>query len=147
MRRPTAPSAQDCVEIQNLYAYYNLTSDSGDAEAYADCWTDARELSIKAIEFSVKGRDNFTAVKKKDKEGRAGKYRRHWNGSIFLEKVDDNTLRGRCYLDGYNGSPGSLPAFADAGVYDDLIIRVDGQWRFRSRSITMDGSSWVPPPP
>jgi len=31
MPRPPAPAAQDYVEIQNLYAYYNLVSDAGDA--------------------------------------------------------------------------------------------------------------------
>ena len=146
MRRPRAPSAQDYVEIQNLYAYYNQTSDEGDAEAYAGCWTDDGELSIKALNFSVKGRENFIAFKKKDKDGRAGKYRRHWNGSIFLEMVDEHTVRGRCYLHGFNGMPGSLPTFADAGLYEDLIVKIDGQWRFKRRSLAMDASSWTPPP-
>jgi hypothetical protein len=30
MPRPPAPPAQDYVEIQNLYAFYNLSSDAGD---------------------------------------------------------------------------------------------------------------------
>src|SRR5438477_464383 len=35
-----ALSAQDHVDIQNLYARYNLTSDAADAEGYAACFTD-----------------------------------------------------------------------------------------------------------
>jgi hypothetical protein len=46
-------------------------------------------------------------------------------------------VRGRCYLHGFNGMPGSLPNFADAGVYEDLILKVNGEWRFASRSITL----------
>jgi hypothetical protein len=145
MRRPAAPAAQDYAEIQNLYAYYNLTSDAGDAEAYASCWTEDGALRIAQLDFLVQGRANLIAFKKKDKAGRAGKYRRHWNGAIFLEQIDERTVRGRCYLHGLNGVPGSLPDLADAGVYEDLIVRVDGEWRFASRSITMDGSHWTPP--
>ncbi|MGE3702019.1 MAG: hypothetical protein AB7G08_25030, partial [Hyphomicrobiaceae bacterium] len=45
----------------------------------------------------------------------AAPYRRHWNGSVHLEKIDDNTVRGRCYLLAFNGKPKSLPAIADCG--------------------------------
>jgi hypothetical protein len=144
-RRPPTPDAQDCAEIHNLYAYYNLTSDAGDAEAYVSCWTDDGALRIPELGFEMKGRDALIAFKKKDKAGRAGKYRRHWNGAIFLERLDERTVRGRCYLHGLNGMPGTLPDLADAGVYEDLIVKVDGEWRFASRTITMDASSWRPP--
>ena len=146
MRRPSAPAPEDYVEIQNLYACYNLASDAGDAEAYAGCWTEDGELAIAQLNFSVKGRANLIAFKKQDKARRSGNYRRHWNGSIFLERLDDRTVRGRCYLEGFDGVPGSLPELADAGVYDDLIVQVGGQWCFAKRSITMDGSRWTPPP-
>ena len=145
MGRPTAPAAQDYLEIQNLYALYNLTSDAGDAEAYAGCWTEDGALSIPQLKFRVEGRAELTAFKKQDKERRGGRYRRHWNGSVCLEKIDDDTVRGRCYLQGYNGLPGSLPELADVGTYEDRIVRVEGEWRFASRIITMDGSNWTPP--
>jgi SnoaL-like protein len=145
MPRPTAPPPQDYVEIQNLYGYYNLSSDAGDAEAYAGCFTDDGVLTINHLNFTVKGRADLIAFKEKDKAGRAGRYRRHWNGSIFLEKVDERTVRGRCYLHGFNGMPGSLPELADVGAYEDLIVKVGGEWRFASRTIMMDGSRWQPP--
>ena len=59
--------------------------------------------------------------------------------------IDETTVRGRCYLHGLNGMPGSLPDLADAGVYEDLIVKVDGEWRFARRNLTMDGSQWTPP--
>jgi len=145
MRRPPSPPAQDYVEIQNLYAYYNLTSDSGDAEGYASCWTEDGKLIIAKLNFEMAGRNNLRAFKKGDKAGRDGRYRRHWNAAIFLEWVDDQTVHGRCYLHGLNGSPGSLPELADAGVYEDIIRKEDGQWRFSRRSIAMDASQWQPP--
>lgn len=145
MPRPPAPAAQDYVEIQNLYAYYNLVSDAGDAEAYAGCFTDDGVLNINHLKFTVKGRADLIGFKEKDKAGRGERYRRHWNGSIVLETIDDHTVRGRCYLHGFNGLPGSLPELADVGVYEDLIVKVAGEWRFASRTIMMDGSRWTPP--
>ena len=35
MAKPGRIAAQDYVDIQNLYAYYNLCSDAGDADGYA----------------------------------------------------------------------------------------------------------------
>ena len=145
MQRSTAPSPDDYVAIQNLYARYNLTSDAGDAEAYADCWTEDGELTIAHLEFSVRGRPALLAFKNRDKAGRRGAYRRHWNGSLYLEQVDASTVRGRCYLQAFNGMPGNLPELADVGVYDDLVVKTDGVWRFARRSLAMDASRWTPP--
>ncbi len=140
-----ALSAQEYVEIQNLYARYNHMSDAGDAEGYAACFTDDGVLEIDPLGVRVQGRASFVAFKQKDAAGRGGRYRRHWNGSLHLEKLDASTVRGRCYFHGYNGKPGELPVFADAGVYDDRIVRVDGVWRFARRHIALDASSWTAP--
>ena len=137
--------AQDYVDIQNLYARYNLMSDVGDAEGYASCFTDDGVLQIDPLGVKVQGRASFVTFKQKDAAGRGGRYRRHWNGSLHLEKIDADTVRGRCYFHGFNGKPGELPVFADAGVYEDRIVRVGGDWRFVRRHITMDASSWTAP--
>ena len=138
-------SAQDYVDIQNLYARYNLMSDAGDPEGYAACFTDDGMLQIDPLGVKVQGRPSFVAFKQKDAAGRGGRYRRHWNGSLHLEKIDADTVRGRCYFHGYNGKPGELPVFADAGVYEDRIVRTGSGWRFARRHITMDASSWTAP--
>jgi 3-phenylpropionate/cinnamic acid dioxygenase small subunit len=138
-------SAQDYVEIQNLYARYNHMSDAGDAEGYAACFTDDGMLVIDPLGVAVHGRAAFVTYKQKDAAGRGGRYRRHWNGSLLLEPVDADTVRGRCYFHGFNGTPGELPVFADAGVYEDRIVRVAGTWRFSRRHITLDGSTWSAP--
>ena len=137
--------AQDYVDVQNLYARYNHASDAGDAETYAACFTDDGVLQIDPVGVLVQGRASLVAYKQKDAAGRGGRYRRHWNGSLWLEPVDADTVRGRCYFHGYNGTPGQPPVLADAGVYDDRIVRVGGVWRFARRHITLDGSTWTPP--
>jgi hypothetical protein len=143
---PAALTAQEFAEIQNLYAAYNLASDAGDAERYAACFTDDGELLIDPLGVSVRGRANFVTYKQRDAAGRGGRYRRHWNGSLHLEKIRPDTVRGRCYFHGYNGVPGEPPTLGDAGVYDDTIVREDGTWKFARRHLTLDATAWTPPP-
>jgi hypothetical protein len=138
-------SAQDYVEIQNLYAGYNLASDAGDAEAYASCFTEHGVLEIEPLGVTIRGRTDLAMFKQRDREGRGGRYRRHWNGSLHLESIDVDTVRGRCYLQAFNGIPGQLPVLSDCGVYEDLLVRVDGVWKFARRRLTMDGSTWSAP--
>jgi 3-phenylpropionate/cinnamic acid dioxygenase small subunit len=142
----TTVSAQDHAEIQNLYARYNHCSDAGDAEGYAACFTADGALEIEPRGFRVEGRANLTAYKAQEAAGRAGRYRRHWNGSLHLERIGADTVRGRCYFQGFNGRPGELPVFCDAGVYEDTIVRVDGAWLFARRRLAIDGSRPLPPP-
>lgn len=138
-------SAQDHADIQNLYARYNHTSDQGDADGYAACFTEDGILQIDPLGVTVQGRATLIAYKQKDAANRRGRYRRHWNGSLLLEQLDANTVRGRCYFHGFNGTPGELPVLGDAGVYDDRIVRVAGAWKFSRRHLTLDGSTWVAP--
>jgi hypothetical protein len=133
----TTVKPDDYVEILNLYSAYNLSSDEGDAEWYASLFTPDGELHGT---YDVKGRDALAAYKRKDKAGRTTIYRRHWNGSIHLEQIDADTVRGRCYLFGYNGDPGKLPHMTHAGVYTDTIKRVDGAWKFAERRLRFDGT-------
>jgi 3-phenylpropionate/cinnamic acid dioxygenase small subunit len=139
-------TAQEYADIQNLYAAYNLASDAGDAEAYAACFTDDGELHIQPLAVTVRGRASFVDFKRKDKAGRGRAYRRHWNGSLHLAKIDGDTVRGRCYFHGYNGQPGQLPTLGDCGVYEDTIVRRGGAWKFARRSLTLDASTWSAPP-
>ena len=135
-------AAQDYVEILNLYAQYNLCSDAGDADGYADCFSSNGKLELVEAQIKVTGRENFVAFKKRDFAGRPHIYRRHWNGSIHLEKVDDNTVIGRCYLLAFNGEPTVLPHIADCGVYRDEGVKENGRWKFAHRLLKMDATTF-----
>ena len=102
MTKQNSLSAQDYLDIQNLYALYNLSSDDADSETYASCVTDDGVLEAATIGISVSGREALIAHKERDKAGRGGKYRRHWNGSLYLERQSDGSVLGRCYLVAYN---------------------------------------------
>lgn len=132
--------AIDYFTIQNLYARYNLCSDAGDAEGYADCFTTDGELRVMPRGLVVKGRANLVTYKIADKASRADLYRRHVNGSLHLEPLGAGGVRGRCYLQAFNGTPGELPYQTVCGVYTDTILKEDGQWRFSVRDLLVDGS-------
>lgn len=91
-------TAQEYADIYNLYAYYNLSSDTGAPEEYAACFTPDGVMEVAGGRMLVKGRQDLTTYKRNDQAGRGGRYRRHWNGSIYLEKLADGSVRGRCYV-------------------------------------------------
>lgn len=141
-------SADDMFAIHNLYAKYNLYSDAGDPEGYADCLTEDAVLTVEPMGVRIQGRAAFLEHKRRDVASRDGRYRRHWNGNLMIEPADGATAEvgmaiGRCYLLAYNGEPGALPAVADCGVYEDVLVRdAHGAWRFKRRNLVMDGSTW-----
>ena len=134
-------AAQDYTEIQNLYACYNMCSDAGDSEGYASCFTEDGALNNQTFETTIQGRQQLVAFKIKEAGARKDKVRRHWNGSLYLERIDDDAVRGRCYLHGYTGEPGQFAELRDAAVYEDLIVRQDGEWKFAKRILMMDASA------
>jgi hypothetical protein len=141
---PAGLSADDFFAIQNLYARYNLCSDEGEVEGYADCFTEDGVLELQPLGFKVAGREELRAHKERDMKSRGGRYRRHWNGSLHLEAAGPGAVRGRCYLVAYNGERSELPAIGDVGVYDDKVVKcADGKWRFSRRLLVMDAGTWT----
>ena len=130
-------TGDEYAEVTNLYAYYNLSSDGGTPEEYASCFTLDGILKFNG-ELFQQGRKALIEFKREDQGGRQGRYRRHWNGSIHLDKLDAGTIRGRCYLQAFNGDPGDEPILSDTAVYEDLIVKVDGYWKFAVRDLAFD---------
>ena len=90
-----AAFAEAYAAIRNLYARYNWCSDEGDADGYADCFTEDGELSIPGIGMHVRGRENLREFKRQDKAPQRDRIRRHWNSGLLLEAVGDGgAMRG-----------------------------------------------------
>ncbi|MCE2462960.1 MAG: nuclear transport factor 2 family protein, partial [Dehalococcoidia bacterium] len=66
-------SALDYAEIHNLYAFYNLSSDSGAPEDYASCFTEDGEMIVAQRGLIAKGRADLVTYKRNDQASRGGR--------------------------------------------------------------------------
>lgn len=133
-------------EIANLYAFYNLCSDGGDAEGYARCFTRDGVMDQVSRQLVISGYEALVAYKRQDAASRGPRYRRHWNSGLYLRHESAMSIRGACYLFAYNGDPGQLPVTQACGVYDDTIVLEEGEWKFSCRKLTMDARIDMPLP-
>jgi hypothetical protein len=124
-------SAQDYMEIQQLYARYNVAIDSGDAEAYAATFT------ADGVFNNFAGHDALVGFIKIWRERLNGANRRHWNSNLLISG-DGNNATGSVYL--LLLDIGSKPAgIAGVGSYTDSLIKTPKGWRFTKRTTHMEG--------
>ncbi len=131
--------AIDYEEIRQLLARYNTAIDLGDAAGWAACFTPDGVFECSGLpEGSPFGgryegpevlRD-YATMHHTVSKGRA----RHWNANMLIEG-DGTTATMLCYLLAL--SSGSRIA-GSTGIYRDELRKIDGQWRFAARHITMD---------
>jgi actinorhodin biosynthesis protein ActVIA len=123
-------STQDYIDIEQLYATYNHSIDSGDAQAWAGTFTPDGTFNKFA------GHDQLVGFIAQWKEKMNGGNRRHWNtnlrivpskdgaeASVFLMLLDVGT------------KPASIVA---TGMYSDTLVKTAAGWRFKSRQTKMD---------
>lgn len=122
-------SADDYIEIQQLYAKYAQTLDLGDAEGWANTFTpdgvfgeSVGHEQLRAFADGFMG--NF--------DGAA----RHWNSQLVITPTADGAS-GSCYL--LLVDTRSQPAgITVAGIYQDEIVKTASGWRFKERVFSMD---------
>src|SRR5436190_3233780 len=77
-------TTQDYVDIQQLYARYNLAIDTGDGEGWAGTFT-----ADGVFNSSNKGHDGLVQFIKDWREKRDGANRRHLNSNLVLKATQD----------------------------------------------------------
>lgn len=123
-------TTQDYVDIQQLYARYNVAIDAANAEAYADTFT------ADGVFNTFNGRDALLGFAR----GYTGTNRRHWNTNLVITPTPDGA-KGSVYLFLLDVST-RPPSISTAIQYDDTLVRTPQGWRFKKRITKMDG----PPP-
>jgi len=120
-------TVEDRVEMMELVARYNQAIDSGDAEGYADTFTEAGVFQI-AGQPEVRGREQLI-----DMVQRLGpRNSRHWVNNIVIDGDGDSATM-RCYLAVLRDRQ-----ITSTGKYVNILVRVDGAWRFLRRDYTGD---------
>jgi len=137
-----ATAADDRAAIKNLQARYMFALDWQDPAAYAATFAEDGVLVSAVAEARgrsairgevVKMRDNDRATA--DKERLRPFSRRHVITNLVLQIHGDHAS-GRAYWAGYNNDdPERRPYVESYGHYEDEMIKVNGQWLFKKRTI------------
>jgi hypothetical protein len=118
----------DRMEILDLCSRYNYFVDTDCAEQWADTFT--KDGTFEGPAGRAEGRDELIAFCHSLAEQFPGG--RHFTDNHLFEVRDDVVLH-RCFL--------SFQVPADSGTdvmllgYEDEVVKVDGDWRFRTRRV------------
>ena len=123
-------SAQDYIDIEQLYATYNHAIDSGDGEAWAATFTPDGTFN------KFTGHDQLVGFIKRWKEEMNGGNRRHWNTNLRIVPSKDGATAS-VFLMLVDVSTKSIVA---TGMYNDTLVKTANGWRFKTRATKMDAA-------
>jgi len=133
--------SEDMLAIQQQIARYSYTFDSGDAEGWADVFTDdgswefysagATEPTTK-LEGHVALRD-FCAKRFSERRGGATSY--HHQSCIVFDELTADSARVRAMLIITVHVPGEQAQVYMTGVYQDQWVRTPHGWRIKYRAL------------
>jgi hypothetical protein len=130
-------SADDYIEIQQLYARYNNAIDSGDAEGYAATFVPDGTFN------TFTGHDALVGFIHNWREKMGGANRRHWNTNLTITPTADGAA-GSVYLllVDVGARP---PAIQAAAKYEDQLVKTADGWRFKKRVTHGEGPAPAAP--
>jgi hypothetical protein len=125
----TSLTAQDLVDIQQLYAKYNWALDSGDSEGYASTFMPDGVFNTNVgHDAIVKFADTFHAG--------LGSHVRHWNTNLMILPAPGGAS-GQVYL--VLVDFGTKPAtIVTSASYSDELVKTAQGWRFKKRATKGD---------
>lgn len=125
-----ALSAEDKIAIMELAARYNQAIDSGAGEGWAATFTE--DGVFESAQGEVKGRAELVKYVDDGAERRRERGTRHWNNNMVIEG-DGDAATLSCYLHLMSGAE-----VAATGTYEDTLKKVNGDWKFARRRVTID---------
>jgi len=127
---------EDCEEIRRLYARYAWTTDNGEWEARAACFTRDGSFEAPGIDKII-GRAALIKAGSGYKASLGAARTQHVCTNIQFD-LDGDRGEGGCYFQYYLTRDG-VSALQAVGFYHDQFRKLDGKWLFESRSVTIDG--------
>jgi hypothetical protein len=152
---PPAPSltALDYIEIEQLVYRYGWALDSGadNGFAYADLYAPGgifTGTNQGPGGRSYQGRDQLAALARGGKRGPA--FVSHYVTNVIIEPAPDGAV-GRTYVaifDIGNGGNGAKSRLDHGGLYNDVYVKTESGWRFKTRTYyeSKSGEPVQPPP-
>ena len=121
---------QDYMEIQQLYAKYYQSYDSGDPDAWASVFTP---------DGNFNGTKGTEALKNVIRNGPAkGTNVRHWMSNLLLIPIDD-AVQAKVYVLQFDTRAQPITAITYSR-YDDLLVKVNNTWLFKEKLRSTDTS-------
>ena len=126
----------DKLAIEELIARYNHSIDALDMATWLDCWSD--DAIMDGIGQYLVGKAAIKGFADGYEKNYASKMPggRHFTVNI-ASKIEGSQATSRSYLQLWS-TQAKGPQIAFTGVYDDLLVKQDGQWRFRGRKMVQD---------
>lgn len=125
-------SIEDMILIQNLTARYALAMDEGRFDDWLEFWCkDEPCFENPAGQFI--GKEGFERLLPILRERTVGKRHFMTNSAI---SVDGNNATQTCYM--LITARSTTPSVLATAVYRDILVKVDGDWKFKKRAIEFD---------
>lgn len=127
-------TADDFMEINQLFSKYNYDIDNGYGEAWADDFT--KDGVFQDPSWCAIGRDSLIGVVGRTPKPGHDLVHRHVHslGPIIYSDRDHATIHSTVVLITETGF-GKQGGVAITGSYDDKLTRVNGQWKFAYRFV------------
>ena len=148
---PGRLTAQDRLDIQELYWRYAHGHDFRDAELVASAFAEDGVFQVSPTRATVGRKQIFESLSAGFAGRGADSGRRHWQNAWRITPTPEGA-RGRVYwfalevgtgnpidglpVDGHRG-----PSFRSTGYYEDVYVKTAEGWRFKSRTLNWDEAS------
>lgn len=123
-------------EILQLYARQSLLIDEGAAAEWADTFTPDGRFDSPSYPGPVEGRDNLIAFAERFAAGSTGARHVVTNAHLLGSPSSDKCAARAYLLIVRTGTSGEVQILRLTTI-DDELVRADGQWRIRSRRVTL----------
>lgn len=131
-------TADDYIEIQQLYAQYNMAIDSGNAEGYAATFVPDGVFN------NFQGHDALVGFIHRWRDNMKGANIRHWNTNLAITGTPEGA-NGAVYLLLVDVSV-RPPAITTAARYEDQLVKTAQGWRFKKRVTKGEAPPAAPAP-
>jgi actinorhodin biosynthesis protein ActVIA len=140
-------TADDYVQIEQLYTTYALAMDMSEGERLAGLFTkDGEFTNGRAAGRANETRKPFKGTEELARVGqvaaRSGLYFRHFTTNIVITPTAEGA-KGSCYLLLFNAK--TAPAtLTETAIYDDTLVKTPEGWRFKKRVVWRDDDDITP---
>lgn len=130
----SAVPLEDKIAIMELIARYNHAVDGGNPDGVADCFVEDGIFQGRSGRFV--GRSELRRL---GMTVTPALLPRHIVSNVLIEphlqEADTATIKSHLFF--YEVTPSGFN-FKTSGIYTDVVVKQGGQWKFRSRLMTLD---------